>query len=314
MTAQLRPTPVLRGQRKTIKRTRVGRTVEAPIEDAAPSSDGFPVLKLVKEADRRALAKARRDYKWQQRDRNQRTKEAPIEPEVPLKTNPPLVDPKDDGFNGVVPRLYEGRPAVIMATGPSLTEAIVEAVRPYHADGSVVVFGCNDAYRACDFLDVHYACDPPWWDHHVKHADVMDHPAVKWTQDEKSAAAYGVNHIKGESGNGFCKSQSMIFWGQNSGFQVMNLAYLYGVSRMILLGYNMGVPSGRMTHFFGDHPQGMNSKGNSYASFVDAFATIAGADRKMIVNCTHETRLECFQKGDLLRELEACRNQSHRAT
>jgi len=226
---------------------------------------------------------------------------------IPLRVNPPVGKRRDDGYNMVVPRLYEGRVAVVFATGPSLTEEVVETIRPYHEDGTVVALGCNDAYRIVPYLDVHYACDPPWWEHHVKHEGIMEHSAKKWTQETGVADKYGVNLINGVSSNGLSKQQNLIHFGGNSGYQVLNLALLYGCSRFILCGYNMSVPPGKPQHFFGMHPAPL-SRGTSFGTFVNSYTTIQQEIRKLITNCTPESALKMFGKiRDLKEVLEECR-------
>ena len=65
-----------------------------------------------------------------------------------------------------IPLQYRNKPAILVTTGPSLTEAVVETIRPYKND--FIIFGCNDSYRLVDYLDLHYACDKAWWDLHAK--------------------------------------------------------------------------------------------------------------------------------------------------
>ncbi len=209
-------------------------------------------------------------------------------------------------FAGIVPRLYEGRVGIVFATGPSLTGEVVETIRPYHEDGTVVTFGCNDAYRIVPFLDVHYACDPPWWKYHVEQCDILAHPAVKWTQDPGVPDLYGINRIAGKSGPGLSTLQDLIHFGGNSGFQVLNLALLYGCRKMILCGYNMGIPAGKQAHFFGVHPKPM-SRSTSFGSFAASYDSIKGEQRKMIINCTPESALKQFEIRELSEVLEECR-------
>jgi hypothetical protein len=57
--------------------------------------------------------------------------------------------------------------AVLIASGPSLTPAQIEYIRPRRAFGDLWVGGVNDAYRICPFLDLLYAADEAWWQHHA---------------------------------------------------------------------------------------------------------------------------------------------------
>lgn len=209
---------------------------------------------------------------------------------------------QDQSFKGVVPRLYEDMVAVVFATGPSLTQEVVDIVQTWHAAGMVATFGCNDAYSIVPYLDVHYACDPPWWDVHIDQG-VLDHPAVKWSQDKKPCDKYGLNHVSGKSGQGLSLKQDLIHFGGNSGFQVLNLAMLYGCSHFLLCGYNMGIPEGRQQHFFGQHPKPL-SRGTSFGTFAGAYDKIQPALKERIINCTPESSLACFKKQDLAGALD----------
>lgn len=92
----------------------------------------------------------------------------------------------------------------------------------------------------------------------------------------------------------------MIHWGGNSGYQAINLAYLWGARRVVLLGYDMQKTDGK-SHWFGDHPKGLN--GNSpYPTWIQKFDRLA-ADLKSegveVINATRETALRCFQRANL---------------
>ena len=231
----------------------------------------------------------------------------PPAPQPRNRRNRPNAKPRlpDHLFNGEVPEIYAGRTAVCFATGPSLTDEVVDLIEPYHADGSVVCFGCNDAFRIVPYLDVSYACDPPWIQHAVKHYDWLGHPSVKWTQDKDMAPKYGLNWINGTSAPGLSTNRTLIHFGSNSGYQVLNLALLYGCQRFVLVGYNMNAHGGAK-HFFGEHPQPM-ARGTSFPTFIQHFATIGPPWRERIINCTEHSSLDCFVKADLKETLKQCR-------
>ena len=142
---------------------------------------------------------------------------------------------------------YRNKPAILFATGPSLTEEVVETIRPYK--DKFVMFGCNDSYKIVDYLNEHYGCDTKWWrqngkDFREKYANLSS-----WTQCRTSAQEYGLKFISGKHLGGFSLSSTLIHFGSNSGYQLMNLAFLMGVSKMILVGYNMKHVK-KQTHFF----------------------------------------------------------------
>ena len=54
-----------------------------------------------------------------------------------------------------------------------------------------------------------------------------------------SAAAWGINQLKSVAQPGLSRTQGVIHQGKNSGYQALNLAYLLGAKRILLLGYDM---------------------------------------------------------------------------
>ena len=222
-----------------------------------------------------------------------------------------------------VPKDYEGKTAVCFASGPSLTKEVVEFIRPYHDAGKVVCFGLNDTYRIVPFLDEFYACDEHWWQFHLENPQEGRHvlesqpetriwgnnTAIRTLQNHKQ-----IHVVRGNGTRGFSEDPKLIHWGSNSGSQLLNLAYLLGVSKMLLVGYNMCVPhkmGPKGHHFFGPHPKPM-SQSAAYKGFVKQYHTIQGHIKKLIVNCTPDSALDCFQKGDLETEILASMTQTER--
>jgi len=177
----------------------------------------------------------------------------------------------------------------LIGSGPSLTAAQVEAVK----DQNVVA--TNDNWRWMRHWSgparrAVYACDPDWWDHW--HAEI-ECDAELWTQDKGAAQKYNLNHIESKAlFNLSARDSGFIHQGRNSGFQAMNLAYLWGATKIILLGYEMQVTD--KTHWFGDHPKQLQRK-SPYAGFISAFKTIEVGDCE-IINCSINSALDCFPK------------------
>lgn len=203
-----------------------------------------------------------------------------------------------------IPVLYNSNQwAVLVATGPSLTEAVVDCIYEYRSQ--LVLFGCNDAYRMFPCLNVHYACDPQWWDKHYKNCRLL--PAQKWTQDEDIAKKYNLNYVEGKFDDGFSTNSQFINLGSNSGYQQLGLAYLMGIRKAILIGYNMQLGPRGERHFFGNHPAGLRNTEN-YAAFVQAYRHAVKPSLGLtVVNCTEDSKLDMFPQRDLLETLKHVR-------
>jgi len=199
----------------------------------------------------------------------------------------------------MVPLKYRNKKAILIATGPSLTEEVIETIRPYK--DRFIIFGCNDSYRVVDFLNVHYACDKQWWDKWGENLKETQPRLYSWTQDKNSATKYGVKHTAGKHQRGLSLNSEMIHFGSNSGYQLLNLAFLMGCSKFILVGYNMQVVDNKR-HFFGDHPKGLNNS-SPYNRFIQAYNTIQQPIKDLVVNCTPNSALDCFKFSILEKEL-----------
>lgn len=97
-------------------------------------------------------------------------------------------------------------------------------------------------------------------------------------------------------GHEFSFDQGMIRYGENAGFQAVNLAMLFGCRRIVLVGFDMRHVEGR-AHFFGNHPKELRtSTDDVYRKFAKIFAQAAKAipAKFSIVNATPGSALTCF--------------------
>lgn len=192
-----------------------------------------------------------------------------------------------------VPRQWKGETVVLIASGPSLCQEDVD-----YCNGKARVVVINDNWQKAPWADLLYAADGPWWHHHN---GAPEFKGQKWTQDEFAAQQYGLNHV-------FCKYQpsishdsSVIHAGFNSGFQALNLVYLMGVKRAILLGYDMKLGHRGRKHWFGDHPQPLNKIFDvaKWRRSMDKAAhryKDAGLD---VINASRDTALTEYRRASL---------------
>lgn len=120
-----------------------------------------------------------------------------------------------------------------------------------------------------------------------------------WTQSERSAKKYDLHHWAGESRPGLGKSK--IHFGSNSGYQAINLAYLLGASKIVLLGYDMQ-RDGEQVHFFGNHPYHKPGGGPTNSLMKDwcekfvALARDLNNEGVEVINATRKTALTAFDR------------------
>ena len=144
-----------------------------------------------------------------------------------------------------------------------------------------------------------------WWNFHV--ADISrDYNGQCWTQDVQweakgkkvDPAQWGIKQLISLDKPGLSREQGTIFRGGNSGYQAVNLAYLLGATRIILLGFDMCL-NGTQRHWFGEHPKGVGLASN-YNDFVTYFKSIDPAEYGIeIWNCSRRTALTHFPRYNL---------------
>jgi len=133
---------------------------------------------------------------------------------------------------------------------------------------------------------------------------MRDYEGICWTQDVQwcdikvEPESWGIRKLISLDEPGLSRKQGVIHRGSNSGYQALNLAYLLGAERIILLGYDM-MMTGDKRHWFGDHPGNMNATSN-YADFIRHFQTIDPKAYGLEVwNCSRRTALNHFPCYDL---------------
>ena len=146
--------------------------------------------------------------------------------------------------------------------------------------------------------DVLYACDGEWWDKYIQDV-LLRFKGESWTQDIPVASKYGLNRIEGERSEGLGKDK--IHYGANSGYQAINLAYLFGAKKIILLGFDMKRGNDNKSHWHGEHPGPLNNS-MPIKTWVKNFWKLAEDlrnEKVEVINATRDTALECFNKVNL---------------
>lgn len=176
----------------------------------------------------------------------------------------------------------------------------VPIVEEYKDD--YIIFGCNDSYKVIPWLDEHYACDDRWWRFNGPDFRKRCPNLSSWTQSKEGAKSWNIQLVQGYHRDLMSIDSSYIHFGSNSGFQMLNIAFLMGCSKFILVGYDMQHIN-KKTHFFGDHPGGM-SNSSPYGKFINYYSKIQPEIRELIVNCSPNSALTVFRKNTLREELE----------
>lgn len=208
-------------------------------------------------------------------------------PVRPVQVRPQMV-------YGTVPRCFPGETIVCIASGPSLTKADVAFCR----DRARVIV-VNDNYKLAPWANVLYAADVPWW---AKHPETATFAGLKYTVG-KLTGRPDVVLLKAGVVEGLSTNPSELRRGKNSGYQSINLAYLLGAKRIVLLGFDLQETYNK-SHWFGDHQaQGLLNPGpGSLIQWREYFQTLVAplaSHGVSVVNCSRETALRCFPRQAL---------------
>lgn len=203
-------------------------------------------------------------------------------------------------------RRYGGTIACI-GTGPSLTLEQVQATR---ARG-FTLFGCNRVWEIVSDLAVLYACNLQWWEHYWGR-ELAAHPCEKWTTNRRAADLFGLNWIDEKNSPGLSGDPSIVHHGHGSGYTLVNLAYLMGAERIVLLGYDLKYASdydgrtqrigGSPRHYFGEYPAALQHwpsvkvRDGVHVELCELYASIAKQGLVEVLNATPGSAIDCFPR------------------
>ncbi len=145
-----------------------------------------------------------------------------------------------------VPPEWTGETAYILGCGPSLRGFDARVLR-----GRGRVIAINDSFRLAPWADVLYACDLRWWQTRREAIQAIWQGRRMVTLENQID---GVLRLRNSGEDGLETDPGALRTGKNSGYQAIGLAYHFGASRIVLLGFDMHVsPRGEM--HWNDRPE-----------------------------------------------------------
>lgn len=197
---------------------------------------------------------------------------------------------------------WTGETVVIVASGPS-----AKGVDLAPARGRARFMATNTSWLLAPWADILHACDYAWW---REHKGCPAFEGLKTTVDRVAPVYYpDVKLIGCRRGDDrlILDQKGVVGWGGNSGFHCINLAAQFGVSKIILVGFDMSIAAG--LHWHGKHPGTMNNPSaknvERWRRAVDGAAG-ALADRGIkAFNCSSISALRNYRKTTLEEALAA---------
>ena len=187
---------------------------------------------------------------------------------------------------------WRDRTVCIIASGPSLTQEDCDLI----AGTNWKFIAVNDSWKRAPFADVVWGCDGAWWK--VHNQEVQEKfQGERWTQDANTAKRFGLNRVGSVAKAGLGR-HGVIHQGGNGGYQAINLAWLWGAKRILVIGLDCKPADDGKAHWFGQH-KGPLSKVQNYKHWVNAFPQLAQdleIEQVETINLSRQTALTCFPR------------------
>lgn len=159
----------------------------------------------------------------------------------------------------------------VLATGPSMSQAVADSVRHHRR------IAVNDAFRLARDADALVANDAAWW---KLHRDAIGFAGRKFAVNPQNSA---VERVYGPK----------VSTTTNSTLLAMHVAIqVFGATRVELYGVDMSADRG--AHYFGPHVGLANTKPARFDVFKRQFAAYSVPAGVSIVNHTKGSALQCF--------------------
>lgn len=205
----------------------------------------------------------------------------------------------------MIPRKYPGQTGIVCGTGPSITPQTIEAVN----QSGLPVFGANRAHEIFD-CDVVHGCNYQFWD---VYWDIIKHkPCDKWTSRKELIGKYpGLEYIEDRWEDGLSRDPSWIAAHHGTGPQLVNIAYLYGCTRLLLVGWDMRYHGKKRRNQYERRRYldedvitrnhwPMTGANGEFTGLIKEMETIHPEDYGIeIINCTPGSAMRCFPMRDL---------------
>lgn len=200
------------------------------------------------------------------------------------------------------PVLWQNETVFIIGGGPSLKALDLRRLETREPHQRVITV--NNAFRLLKNPDVIFYADTRWWGWNS--ADIaLDFPgriistcsaSIKYLDPRVCRMGrdyrYDTRHMPEGTAVALSEDPTLLS-GPDSGYMAMNLAYHFGASRIVLLGFDMGFQEGQ-AHWHEDHPV-VTPESNYTDLFLPRYPALCEMLTKRnveVLRCT-PSRLDC---------------------
>lgn len=191
----------------------------------------------------------------------------------------------------------------IIGGGPSITNYNLDLLK-----GKKVIL-TNNAYQLMPWADFLFFMDKEWIEKH--HIAIAKLHCVKFTVMRNTSnyqRKMNLKFIERDSAYGFSRRQNRITHGGNSGYCALQLGYLFGARRFILVGFDMRTVN-KKHNYHNQHKRKMEV--NIYeTNYIKHFKSLENCKQfgVEIINTTPDSALACFPFMDFE---EVIRNEQY---
>jgi hypothetical protein len=202
-----------------------------------------------------------------------------------------------------IPREWDGETAVCFGGGPSLNQADVD----YCISRGWRRICCNDAFLLDPYADVLTFFDDHWHHWHAEELTQFQGKYIIAWKKVQPARGVTIRFVKHR--RGLLSFDPSTVMGRNTGQVALNIAYLFGVKRILLLGYDMRSVNGkynwhdRHRHEGGPHSSWIPRRSRELPEERYKFRFIPAMEQTgkalirkgvEILNCTTDSALTAF--------------------
>lgn len=205
-----------------------------------------------------------------------------------IKQTPIKLDKPQTNFSKVNP-IFNNETCFIIGGGPSLTGFNFDLLK------NRKVMAINKAYESYPNADILFWSDTRFWNWFKE--DIIKFHGLKYTISLGSKHDSVINLARGGR-HGLSKTNTTLVHGDNSGYAALNLAYLLGFSKIVLLGYDM-TNLDDQSHFHSGYESKPVSNDVYTSRFMLGFPIIADLLKKegvRVYNASPISKLTCFEK------------------
>jgi hypothetical protein len=192
---------------------------------------------------------------------------------------------------------WQGQTVAILASGPSMTQQMADAVR-----GVCRVIAINDqAIDYAPWADVIYGSDQRWW---AERWDMVKDLPGRRIGLANSYFPQEVECLR-RSTERYDERPDYLAGGGSSGYAALGLAVKLGATRVELYGYDMRKVGGKFRRK--EYPANLNSK-SRFAHWLPTFVALAPLLHRRgvsVINCTPGSALCCFPFAEEVAEVKS---------